>query len=316
MLDQFGRPAVTRPATTVQRGGQLTTNELKELRSQVGYLLENPQFGPEAIPRAQVRRLYGALTNDMHAAAAQRGPAAAKALSTATMNYGTRMRVLDRLDGIINNPSPEGVFARLNSAAQSTASADSQLLQTAKKAMPKDEWGNLSASVIAKMGRPTPGARDVLSVAPDFSLSSFATNWNRLSPRAKDLLFDTGKGREGMDRLARIVQSQKNVAKFANVSRSGELMMMKDIVSALGAVGAGAIAAPMIGAQVAAGVGGGWAVSKMLSSPKFADWLFKLPQDFADVPGRTLAATQAVQAVQRGEQGIPRREPRPSVVGP
>lgn len=298
MLDQFGRPAVTRPAQTVMRGGQLTMPELKELRSQVGYLLETPQFGPDQIPRAQLRQLYAGLTQDLEGGAAARGPQALKAFRQATLNYGTRMRVLDRLDGLINNPNADAVFARLNAATQQNSS-DFQLLQMAQKAMPKEEWGNLGASILHKMGKPTPGARDALSVAPDFSLSSFSTNWNKLSSRAKDLLFgsdEVGSQRAGLERLARIVQSQKNVAAFANRSRSGEMMVMRDIMGFLG--GGAGMAAPV---TTAIGVGAGWGVAKAIMSPKFVNMIFKPP---SEIVRPSQAAGQAAQTLGRGAAAL------------
>lgn len=323
----FTSPKLQQLSSIVQKTSGLTVPELKEFRSQVGYMLENPTpNGPEAIPKAQLRSLYGALTKDMQAAAQKQGPAAVRALTKATMSYGMRMRTIERLQPLLNATSPEQSFARLNRAAQSSGTADANLLATAKNVLDPQEWGDIGSTFIRQMGKPTPGA----GAADDFSLSSYATNWNKLSGHAKDLLFGPdipGSPRSGLETLSRVVGAQKNVGRLSNVSHSGDVGMTALVLDGVfQAIGRGQV--PW--AQ-AAGVGGAYGISKLLMSPGFTSWLYGLPRAArgattpATAVSRGLASLQAQlqnpsatppQPQEKPATPPPAREPRTSVTGP
>lgn len=288
ILGPGGGPVVTQAAQTVQRGGVLSMDELQELRSQVGYQLEHPSFGPDSIPRAQIKRLYAALTQDMNNAARAKGPAATRALIHATTNYGTRMRLIDRLEPLVSSDAPERTFTRLNSAAMSSGTADAGLLQAAKKVMTPEEWGDFGASIVSRLGTPTANARDVLS-GTDFSPGSYSTSWNKISDRAKDLLFGAntrGSPRAGLEQLARVAQAEKNVGKLANVSHSGEygigaFLAWEAAKAAWAAMTTGNVG-PLLGWGAASGAGYGFA--KLITSPQFARWMYGLPRTTVVTP--------------------------------
>lgn len=278
VLDQFGRPTVTRPPQAVQRGGQLSMPELKELRTQIGYQLENPSFGPEEIPRAQLRQLYASLTRDMQQAAATQSPAAARALNRATLNYGTRMRLLDRIEPLLKPDAPERVFARIEQASRSTSTGDVGLLQAAKKALAPEEWNNIGAAMIRNFGNPSAGAVR-LTEQPDFSVDAFASNWNKLSGRAKDLIFgpDTPSSpRAGLEQLVRVVNAQKGVGKLANTSHTYELGAMAGMASMASDIVASLVTRRNVLPDLAMFTGA-YGVSKLMMSPWFTRWLYKLP---------------------------------------
>lgn len=222
MLDPQGNPIVTAPAQTVQRGGTLTWPEIEKLRSNVGYQLENPGAGPDTIPRGALKRLYGALTQDMEIAAQARGPDAFKALKTATGNYKIRMDLIDRLEPLITAEAPERVFARLNSAAMSSGTADAGLLRAAKSNMTPAEWGNVGATIIEGMGKPRAGSKDVFA-NPDFSPQAFAQNWGKLSNRAKDTLFGPAgpnTPRAALERLSRQATARQGLVKLVSTDKA------------------------------------------------------------------------------------------------
>ena len=309
MLDQYGRPAIVTPATTVQRGGVLSIAELQELRSQVGYQLEHPGFGPDQIPRAHLKRLYAALTQDMKAAARARGPDALKALETATTNYGIRMRLIDRLHPLVAGEAKERVFARLNGAAMNSGSADAGLLRAAKSVMTSDEWGDFGATVIARLGDPKAGIARAPG-EPEFSVGTFATNWRKLSNGAKDQLFGAdapGSPRAGLEQLYRVMASLQNVEKLANVSHTTEVGAAATIVTEVFAnVANGRLPLPELG-----GLAGAYGVAKLLMSPGFTRWLYRLPE-IVKTPGppqqiranamTALAASLATQHQQKPQE--------------
>lgn len=274
MLDQFGRPIVTRPARTVEVGGILTTPEIKTLRTQIGSMLETPQFGPDVPPRNQLRALYAALTNDMYAAAKTRGPAAVAALSRATAAFNQRMKLVDRLDDLTRADAPESVFYKLNAAATKGGGEDAKLLTMTKKVLSPEEWGDFGAAIIRRLGNQRPG-QPRASREPDFSIGSFATNWRKLTPGAKDLIFGSGTQRQGLEQLARVAGDLQNVGRLANMPHSGEYVLLGDIfASVLTAVATGRLD---IAVGAMAPVAGAWGVAKFLMNPKVADWVYRLP---------------------------------------
>ena len=227
------------------------------------------------------------------------------------------MNSVKRLESLINAPRDELVYSRLNQAAQERASVgDAKLLRTAKRVMPDEEWGNLGASILARMGRPPAGAQDPLALAPGFSPSSFTTNWNRLSPDAKNLLFgaDTeGSTRAAVESFVRVAQSQKNLGRLANVSGSGAhsnmFWMARDMLMAAAAGQFG-----HLGAAVAAG-GGAYALAKAMMSQPFAKFAYDtLPRSSAALrqaaPGQAMRVGEAGRASTLGPAGgrVIRRE--------
>lgn len=292
ILGPTGQPVITAAARTVQRGGTLTMPELRGLRSNIGHMLENPQFGPGSIPKGELRRLYAAFTQDMQEAARLRGPDAVQALQRATLNYGVRMRSIEQLRGVAQGKSPEVVFRTLNNAARG---GDAGLLQTAKRVMSPQEWGDIGATIVRQIGKPAPGAKDVLQNA-DFSVSTFMTNWNKLSAHAKDLLFGAdvpGAPRAGLEALARVVQAQKNVARLANTSHTAEYQKIATMIETATAT----IMAGRFPVATGAGLTGAYGLSWLLMNPRFTSWLYTLPDIARSTRSPSAMAARAVDTL-------------------
>jgi hypothetical protein len=314
IVNAMGQPIVTAPATSRTVGGTLTTPELRELRSQLGYLLEESDFGPEAIPKAQVRRVYAALTADMRAAAVRQGPQAVRALARATTDYGIRMRTIERLEPLLRTDSPESTFGRINDAAR-VKGGDLGLLQTAQRAMTPQEWGDIGAATIRRLGVPAPGSGAVDIIGDNFSVSEFARNWDKLSGRAKDILFglDTpSSARSGLETVSRVAQRLKNVSSLAAPSRVGGLGMTAIVFEEVGR----AIMRGEFPWATAAGLVGAYGFSKMMMMPGFTRWMYQLPRttDVAQAArSLELYLTNPVAAAQQAE---PPQKPEPGLAPP
>lgn len=307
-----GMPIETVPARTVQRGGELPMSDLREIRSQIGALLDDQPFGPEAIDKGQLRSIYAALTKDMYAAAVKQGPEATKALATATFNYGTRMRLRDTLQPLLRSDASESTFTKLNNAAKG---ADTGLLRSVKKVTPPGDWNEFGAAVVRRLGEPTPGAKDVLEAKP-FSGSSYVTNWNKLTPEAKDLLFGPdlpGTPRSNLEALSRVAQAQKNVGRLANASHSGEMAVIAGTVEEV----TRKLSTGEIPWAAALGLGGSYGVSKLLMSPGFTRWLYRLPKVVQATGGGPGTEAAAMAALQRAVVPMPEEQrPVPPVISP
>lgn len=324
MLGPGGQPIVTTPARTFTQGGTLTVQELKNVRTALGYRLNHIHYGPDTIPKAELSRIYAALSNDMKAAARARGPAALKALETANFNYGTRMNVIKFLGPLVKQgeASPESTFAKLNAAAQEKG-GDLGLLYKAKQVLNPQEWGDVGASIIQQLGKPTKGQADPNRLP--FSVNSFTTNWSGLSAKAKDLLFGPpapGTPRQGLEALASAAASMKHVEKLANISHSGEYVMAQRVIEgAVGMVAAGLSGQfPAEVASAATGVGLSYAAAKLMMMPGFTRWMYELPRVISGA--RTLqdatraAATTLQRAVLSNASAVQPPKPRkPPAVG-
>jgi len=292
VLNQFGQPTTVTPAQTVQKGGKLGMDELKAMRSRIGEKLESPTIGPDSIPRGELKQLYGALTEDMRSAAAARGPAAVRALAKAEGNYKIRMGIIDRLDAITNKDAPEGVFQALDRAATTGGGQDSGLLSAVKRVTTPAEWNDIGSAVIRRLGNPKPGQPRAPG-EPDFSVGSLATNWRKLTPRAKDMLFGPdkpGTPRAGLEELSRVAASLQNVGKLANTSHTAEVGAAFAMVGELfGSLAAGRVPIPELAAYA-----GSYGASKLLMSPAFARWLYKAPSLVGSTPSPAGASAALV----------------------
>jgi hypothetical protein len=267
----MGKPEIDNEIQTLLTGkadGKLPYEALKKLRTLVGQEIENAGLMSD-VPRSKWRALYGALAQDMRAAAEEAGPQAVRAWTRAN-NYTRSM--LDRMDAIAHvvdrNGGPEQVF----SAAMNGTRDGGTTLRALMQSLPKEGQKAVTASVIKRMGLAAPGAQD--AAGDVFSAGTFMTNWNKLSPEAKRALFDRyGSGfSENMDRIARVASNIKEGAKvYQNPAGTA------DRAAAIGYAGslAGSIllGQPQTAAGVAAvGVGANM-IGRLLTKPWFVGWL-------------------------------------------
>lgn len=275
ILDPNGKPMVLQAAQKLESGGNLTFGEMKELRSYVGRLLGEPGLVSD-IPRADLKSVYGALSHDMLAAAHSVNPKAVAAFNRANAYYKAGIDRIDALESILGNKlSPEQVFRRVNAMATDSASANVGSLRALRKSLGDEEWGDVGSTIIRRMGEPSPGRAPVQGATAHFSPNDYVTNWNKLTPEAKDVLFGNGSARQDLDRLARVVSAEKDMARYANTSRSGSQAILAGHASAIGAGLATTPVTTMLSS--AAYFGGARAVSEALMNPKFVRWLVKAP---------------------------------------
>lgn len=291
VVDQGGNPILMQAAQKLQSGGSLTVDELKELRSTIGRMIGEPTLVSD-IPRADLKQVYGAMSEDLHGAAKAAGPQVEQAFNRANQYYKAGIERVDRLEPLLSG-SPEQSFAAINRAASTGSSADSGLLRSLQRTMPPDEWGNVGSAVIRRLGEPTAGVKS-LAHGGDFSASSFVTNWNKLSDSAKDTLFGSGSIRNALDSLVRVADAQKQVARFANPSGTASHTIGAGLAGMLAEHFGSLTSHPL---EAALGALGGYGASKALMSPGFARWLYAMPQTMAEAPSRSAGMSQAIAAL-------------------
>lgn len=244
------------------KNGTLPYNAISGLRSQIGKMIATPSIISD-IPTGQLKRLYGALSADMRKAAETTSPNALKAFDRANDYYSSGIaRIEGALDNVLKQTDPEKAFRQLSSGTRQGA----QQFATLKKSLAPEERDALQSVMIRQMGKANPSAQDATSDV--FSANTFLTNYNRLSDESKKLLLN-GSGhdglRESLDRLLQVASRTKDVDRLSNPSGTGRTVFTNALL------GASIVALPKIAALIPTGV----VAAKLMTSPKFVNWLAK-----------------------------------------
>lgn len=246
--------------------GAIPYRALKELRTMVGNKLSDGALVSDT-PRAQLKQVYGALTDDMERSARAAGPEAERALARA--NRYTRAglsRIEERLEKVIG-PTAERTYKTLVNDP-----GDATKIGAVLKSLPKGDREVVQATFIERMGKALPGRQD--EAGDIFSAETFLTNWNRLDPRSKRALFADGGGglRKDLDDIAKTAAMIRDQAKVIS-NPSGTAAAIANYTGA-GAVVASTLAGqPTTAAALLAAMGGANLSARALTNPTFVNWL-------------------------------------------
>lgn len=206
---------------------------MKQFRSRIGAAIGDARgsLGDEDLGR--LKGLYAALTDDMGAAAKQSGNGAFGAWRAANNHYRSGAERIERsLDATITAKSPERAWEAFSGLLQrDRSSADITRVREIKQAM-GDEWGDVAASIVDRLGRARPGQQNAAGDA--FSAGTFLTEWSKLAPEAKNVLL-TGEARAELDKLALVAERAKAAGAERNFSNTGTA------VGVLGTMGGAAV---------------------------------------------------------------------------
>ena len=242
---------------------------LRVIRTKVGGMLDDALVSD--VPTGELKQLYGALSDDMEMAA--RSVGAGREFVRQNRYYKARM---DRIENVLNKvigkgKMPEDIFRAID---PKDPYASSKLAATLRSLEPS-ERRVVSDAVINRLGKERPSGQ---SAAGDvFSSDVFLTNWNKISPKAKAVLFPDGAYRNNLDRVAKAAEAlRRGQSSFENTSGAvGSFaaagVYMAPFVSLVQLDATVAIAA----AKVA---GGAFLGSKLLTHPPFVAWLASGPK--------------------------------------
>lgn len=235
---------------------------VRDLRTQVRDAFANQGLRGNDLKR-RVDGVMAALNDDI-AASLSGNPAALAAYRRADKFWQQRVETIDdalvKILGRDGNVSAEQAAQRLSQLA--SPRGDSANLTAILRSLPKDARGDVSASVLDRLGRARAGAQ---SAAGDtFSPATFGTNWNNLTPQAKAALFPEPTHRQAIDRIATVViDGMKESGRFANSSNTGSVTLQ--------ATNFAMFAFEPVWATL--NVGGQLVGGKLMSNPSFARWL-------------------------------------------
>ena len=284
----LSNPKIVQIAGAVKDKGVVPYTALKQLRSFVGRKLGSTDLVSD-IPRAELKRLYGALTQDMQAAAQAAGPRAVQTLERA--NRYTRaghQRIDDFLQSIANKTTPEEMYT----AAVRGTKEGATRVRTVMRSLNNQQRKTVAATMIKRMGRATPGQQSDIGEA--FSFNTFLTNWNKLHPGAKRAMFDSIKGlRRDMDAIASTSNTLREAAKVSQ-NLSGTAGAFTNTMLQVSPVAA--LFKPFLLPVAAGAVGVNASIAHLMTNPKFVGWLARSTNiPVAQIPGHITRLTRIAQ---------------------
>ena len=146
---------------------------VKNLRTSIGEEARSPTVAgtPE---QAQIRALYGALSDDMRGAAVQSDltngrllqthlpSSATGSLDRANDFYSAGMGRIKRTEPFANKVAPEDTFTALNNTAKENVSS----LQAVKKSVTPETRGTVAGTIIDRLGRASAGNQTPVTCSP------------------------------------------------------------------------------------------------------------------------------------------------------
>ena len=185
--------------------GALPYEALKIIRSRIGEKLTSDLIVDTS--KAQLKRVYGAISKDMEKAASDAG--ALEAFKRANKYWAAGLsRIDDFLDPLAKKVQPEDIFM-----AATKGKEGATRIRAVMKGLDPKERDIVASTVLRRMGRAKPGAQDEMAEA--FSTETFLTNWATLSPQAKSALFS------GTPKLKAYSKNLDQIAKTARIIREG-----------------------------------------------------------------------------------------------
>ncbi|MBN3848519.1 hypothetical protein G3N58_17040 [Paraburkholderia sp. Ac-20342] len=260
---------------TVPIPGGSSTNQLpyeamKKLRTLVGNEITDGLAAD--VPRSKFKALYAALSKDLDAAAVASGPDATKAMQRANaFARAGHARIDDILDSVAKKGAePEKLFA--SAVSPSDMQAGASKISAVMKSLSPSERDVVKSAFVRRMGLANAGAQNAEGDA--FSSSTFLTNWNRMSPQAKNVMFSSKDGnlRASLDAIAKTADRIKQGGKvLSNPSGTAPVVAATGLVSSVGAaIGTGN---PQLAAGLLTSAAGANLTARLMTNPRFVSWL-------------------------------------------
>ncbi len=259
----------------------MSLQTLRNFRSEVRRLASGmPDTEKNTLKLSDVERIQGAITQDMvsvlerNALEAEKRGNVKEAQDYRRAIYQFRQadrftamsaQRLETIEKLFNAPDATALYRGIKTAALSKDRGDIEKIRSLRRVLTQDEVDELSSAVIRELGEPVASARGATQEI-GFSVQSFITNWTKLSPEARNLLFKP-EHRAALDDIVRINNRLANVEALANTSRSASNAIQ---LGALTGVGTGYVTGTL--PYVLGAAGAGYAASLLFASPKYARW--------------------------------------------
>lgn len=223
------------------------------------------------VPRSKWNALYGAISGDMQGAANQAGPQASKAFNRANDYTRAGIERLDRVAPFAAKVAPEQAYTALVQATKENVST----LQAVKKTLPEGARGTVAGTIIERLGKATNGVQNESGTA--WSPEAFLTNWNKMTPRAREEVFSGFKNSEQvMADVSAVAKASSmmrdNSRLWANPSGTGANLAARGLMGAVAGGGAASLAglmSPAVPLMAGGGLLGANALARGLTNQRY-----------------------------------------------
>lgn len=265
----LNNPKLAQIKDVLEQTPQVDYATARALRSSIGQKLASNDLASD-IPRAELKQIYGALSNDIKELAANSSPEALKAFERA--NAFTRTgheRIDDHLQRIVNQVNPDKVFADLSRGGEGI-----KAIQTVKKSIPKEDWEVVAANVVRRLGRSTSGQQNAVgenALGDSFSINKFVTDWDKLGPAKKAIFSGSEKLDKYADNLNKIARAASVVkeAGLPSANASGSAQAASRYAAGSAAVGSAVTMNPTPILIAAGSVAMNNAGARLMTNPRF-----------------------------------------------
>jgi len=220
--------------------GVLPYNALSAYRTEVGkQIKENTFTGKD---NALAKQLYASLSEDMRGVAESKGANALKAFDNANNFYSEGItKIESNLKKYISEKADAGqIFNQLKTSSKVGDVKASKILN----AIPKGDRELVRDAVVQQLGRSPTG---------DFSVSRFVSDYNRLTPEGRSVLFGKqgAQYRKSLDTLVDVSKTLRDSQEFVNTSRTADNLGNIGLI-ALGAADPATAVTTGVGANLSA----------------------------------------------------------------
>lgn len=231
-----------------EANGSPDYNTIKYFRSRIGDLIDY-KLPAGNKNNADLKQLYGALSDDMKEVFNNKGNKAKSAFEAANNFYQKgKTQIEDKLTRLINNQYPE----RILSEALSTSTKGGTKIRSILRSLEPDEREILKSTVVERMGQ---------NKEKEFAPTLFLKNYKALSPEARDILFRPNE-QMAFTKFNKIIERVRGIENKANTSNTAtQLVLTGAGLGLLGLPGAAKVA------------GGSYLGGKLFTNPKFVNWL-------------------------------------------
>lgn len=233
-------PSQLQSGVAAQPPSTLPFEAVKKTRTLVGNELADHSLLSD-VPRSKWNPLYGALTEDIRTAAAGGGPQADRAFNRANDYTAAGMGRLERVAPLANRPAPEQSYTALANTLNENVST----FQAVKKSLPEGVRGQVAGTVIERLGKAKAGVQN--DAGDVWSPDTFLTNWNKMTPRARDELLsgfpNAPQIKADIERVAQATSMMRDGSKiWNNPSGTGANLAARGTFGAIGLGSVGALA--------------------------------------------------------------------------
>lgn len=235
----------------------LSYSALKNYRTIIGQELSTPHLiGGTEIPI--YKAAYAALSKDMEAAAAANGKQALNAFDKANKFHAEGMTNIENtLQGTLLKNLPEDAY---QSALSGTARGGTRINSIMRSLKP-NQREIVRGTVLNQLGLARAGGQDATGEV--FSTNTFLTNWNKMSPEAKQAIFGDKTTSEALNKIARISNNINQVDRFGNPSGTAQQLGFSGVLL-------GFLTAPI---KTTIGVAGANGTARLMTNQSFIKWL-------------------------------------------